>query len=142
MCESKLFQNLREHEKFAATVSGPTVFTDRGGLLRIDPRTQERRLPAVHVVLRVAGQLQGAIILVHIPAGADAGQRYGHTSSQEWLIIHSVSHPNKQAERISWKGLIKTNPNTLWNPASYTQCSPIVSDPSGRRDINADIWKY
>lgn len=50
-----------------------TVFTDRGGLLRIDPRTQERRLPAVHVVLRVAGQLQGAIILVHIPAGTDAG---------------------------------------------------------------------
>lgn len=55
------------------------MFTDRGGLLRIDPRTQERRLPAVHVVLRVAGQLQGAIILVHIPAGEDAGQRYVHT---------------------------------------------------------------
>lgn len=85
-----------------------TVFTDRGGLLRIDPRTQERRLPAVHVVLRVAGQLQGAIILVHIPAGTDAGQRHVHTSSPEWLIIHRVIHPNKQAQRISWKELIKS----------------------------------
>lgn len=40
---------------------------NRGGLLRIDSSTKERRFPAVHIILRVTGQLQGAIVLVHIP---------------------------------------------------------------------------
>lgn len=42
-------------------------FANRKDFLWIDPGTKEGRFPAFHIVLRVTGQLQGAIVLVHIP---------------------------------------------------------------------------
>ena len=46
-------------------------------LLRIDPGPQERRLPAVHVLLRVAGQLDLPQVLVHVPGGGRRGVGVG-----------------------------------------------------------------
>ena len=37
-----------------------------GGPLGVDPRPQQRGLPAVHVLLGVAGQFQGAVVLVDV----------------------------------------------------------------------------
>lgn len=59
---------LQEQSEWGANESA-----NRGGLLRVDSSTKKRGFPAVHIILRVAGQLQGAIVLVHIPKHHDTG---------------------------------------------------------------------
>lgn len=40
------------------------------GFVWVHPCTQERRLPAVHLLLGVASQLQRAVVFVHVPKEA------------------------------------------------------------------------
>ena len=87
-------------KKLSPSCKGPTEwrmdeFANRSGLLRIDPSTQERRFPAVHIILRVTGQLQGAIILVHVPEHQDT-REYAFMEVTKKLIIYTIIRQNQQ----------------------------------------------
>lgn len=48
-----------------------------GGVLGVDAGVQQSLLPTVQVVLRLAGQFQAAVVLVHIPARNENTKKKG-----------------------------------------------------------------
>lgn len=53
------------------------------GSLRVDASTQERSLPAVHILLSLAGQLQLPVVLIHVPEEGGGRGRRGSDGDEE-----------------------------------------------------------
>lgn len=63
---------------------------DRCGLFGVDSSTQQRGFPAVHIILGVTGQLQGAIVLVDIPKHHNTGHHMWVEATEELDLYKNV----------------------------------------------------